>query len=296
MRGRDPLCCPTVRSWWRAVRYRVAAWSAFACPNTHAITALKDFSHGLGVLEVGAGVGYWACMLRSAGVDVQAYDKQPPSSNMGKKASNHSINPKKVSTNEYHGRFDAWSVVSHGDAASSSNSRRVLLLCYPPPKDPLALRALRCYTGDRMAHVGEMKGDTGTKEFEAELGTQWMRHGDPIILPNFGDTCYALTLWNRREKEKEKGSKNSASSISSQYLGFMICSSCCTAPHTQVGQTTISWYRDRLTRNVWACSLACVRSTEARCALKREMLLRFIDYGMSDSPENDDHLWKAITL
>ena len=247
---------------------------------------------------MGAGVGYWAFMLRNAGVDVKAYDKQPPTSTIGKKAVTHPSNTKKVSTNEYHGRFDAWSEVSYGDATSASNTSRVLFLCYPPPKDPMALRTLRCFTGDRMAHVGEMKGDTGTEEFETELATMWVRHGDPIILPNFGDTCYALTLWIRREKEKEKGrtSNSTSPSTSYQYLGLMTCPGCGTVPQRQNDRTMISWYRDRLTRSVWACSIQCVYSTEARCALSREMLLRSITYGMSDTPIKDDHLWHREVL
>ena len=298
MRGKDPLCSNAVRAWRRTARFRVAAWAAFACPSMLAITSLKDFSHGLGVVEVGAGVGYWALMLRNARVDVLAYDKQPASTYMNKKASSYLGDSKKTSTNEYHGRFDGWTDVAYGDATSSSNSKRVLFLCYPPPKDPMALRALRCYTGDRIAHVGEMRGDTGTKEFEAELSTRWVRHCDPIALPNFGDTCYALTLWTRRGEEGSTSSSSTTPALPTppQYLGLMTCPGCGAVPHTQDSKTSVSWYRDRLTRCVWACSLACVRSEEARSALRREMQLRFIDYGIRDNPEGDDHLWKSVSI
>jgi hypothetical protein len=293
MRGKDPLCSNVVRAWRRTSRFRVAAWAAFACPNMHAITSLKDFSQGLGLVEVGAGVGYWASMLRNAGVDVNAYDKQPASTFFNKKASNYVGNSKKMPTNEYHGRFDAWTVVAYGDATTSSNSKRVLFLCYPPPKDPMALKALRCYTGDRIAHVGEMRGDTGTKEFEAELSMRWVRHCDPIALPNFGDTCYALTLWTRRGKE---GSTNSTPPPPPQYLRLMTCPGCGAVPPTQDSKAPVSWYRDRLTRCVWACSLSCARSEEARSVLKLEMQQRYIDYGISDSPEDDDRMWKSVAL
>ena len=246
-------------------------------------------------MEVGAGVGYWALMLRNAGVDVYAYDKQPASTFFNKRAKNYVGNSKKMPTNEYHGRFDAWTVVAYGEATTSSNSKRVLFLCYPPPKDPMALKALRCHTGDRIAHVGEMRGDTGTKEFEEELSMRWVRHCDPIALPNFGDTCYALTLWTRRGKEGSTSSSSTAPPPP-QYLGLKKCPGCGAVPHTQDSKAPVSWYRDRLTRCVWTCSLACARSEEARCALRHEMQLRCIDYGISDIPENDDRMWKSVAL
>ena len=56
MRGDDPVSCPTVRRWWSAVRDRVAAWSAFACPDAAAVAALAKFvGSTAGVLEIGAG-------------------------------------------------------------------------------------------------------------------------------------------------------------------------------------------------------------------------------------------------
>jgi hypothetical protein len=52
MRGSDPVTCPSVRAWWDACRDRVAAWSAFACPDGSAVEAIKDFARGKGVVEV----------------------------------------------------------------------------------------------------------------------------------------------------------------------------------------------------------------------------------------------------
>src|SRR5262245_34518575 len=46
----------------------------FAVPNAEAIAAIAALSP---IVEIGAGTGYWAWMLRNAGVDVIAYDKQP---------------------------------------------------------------------------------------------------------------------------------------------------------------------------------------------------------------------------
>ena len=309
MRGSDPLSCSTVRAWWHAVRFRVAAWSAFACPSDAAVNALKVFSHGCGLMEMGAGVGYWAMVLRSAGVDVLAYDKIPPSSSS---SSSGKASVKQMASNEYHGRFDEWSEVLYGDAATGRDTNRVLMLCYPPPNDPMAVRTLRGFTGSRLAYVGEILGDTGTVDFELLLASEWNLTHDPIILPNFGNTCYSLTLWTRKEKkgksngkgidkghEKEGETKSTisiSSSSSSPFLCWtMRCSECGASPQNTTREATF-FLRDRLTRAVWACSDKCARGSSARTYVRREMQLRHISYGISDDPTQDDHIWKKVRL
>ena len=290
MRGIDPISCPTVRAWWHACRFRIAAWAAFACPNLQAITALKCFSKEEGIIEVGAGVGYWAYILRNAGVDVLAHDKQPPI--------NISSKYKKIISNEYHGKFPAWSEVLNGDTANPNKTNRVLLICYPPPDSPMAVRALQGFSGDRLAYVGEMRGDTGTLEFESRLRSLWDLIGNPISLPNFSNTCYTLTMWQR----KLIGKNNPKNSAQSPPLWPFNCCSCAIFPYAEDVQTSPSYfYRDRLTRAVWACSPECANSEKSKAALRVELEVRHIGYG-SCEPEGkgndkvDNFLWKKISL
>lgn len=293
MRGSDPLSCHTVRAWWHAARYRVAAWAAFACPSEQAITALKSFSEQKGVIEMGAGMGYWALILRNAGVDVLAYDKQPSSNSADCASQSQRGAGKKIgSGNEYHGRFDSWSEVLYGDATTPCDTTRVLLLCYPPPDDPMAVRTLRGFTGSRLAYVGEFHGDTGTAEFETLLATQWNLIQDPIPLPNFGNTCYSLTLWHRKEKSGKCSSIPTPPTLCQTHK----CAGCRDTVVQKEARTTGFFYRDRLTRAVWACSLECTRSETTRLALRAAMALRHIGYGISEEAANDDHLWKKIKL
>ena len=49
---------------------------AFAVPNQQALDVLAKHAP---LLELGAGTGYWASLLRGAGVDVLAYDRDVPS-------------------------------------------------------------------------------------------------------------------------------------------------------------------------------------------------------------------------
>ena len=160
--------------------------------------------------------------------------------------------------------------------------------------------------------------DTGTLDFELLLASEWNLTQDPIKLPNFGNTCYSLTLWTRKEKSrkiksngkglgienddgkghgKEGGGESSAtpSSSSSILCWTMRCSECDASPQNTTRQSTF-FLRDRLTRAVWACSEECARGCSARTSVRREMQLRQISYGMSEDPAEDDHIWKRVKL
>jgi protein-L-isoaspartate O-methyltransferase len=51
---------------------------AYAIPSPETITWMRQVTHGRRVLELGAGRGYWSAQLASAGVDVAAFDSNPP--------------------------------------------------------------------------------------------------------------------------------------------------------------------------------------------------------------------------
>ncbi len=51
----------------------------FAIPTDTALQAIAYFSPG-GVIEIGAGLGYWAHLLHERGTDIIACDRHPPPS------------------------------------------------------------------------------------------------------------------------------------------------------------------------------------------------------------------------
>eukprot|EP00658_Telonema_sp_P-2_P035137 TRINITY_DN25603_c0_g1_i3.p1 TRINITY_DN25603_c0_g1~~TRINITY_DN25603_c0_g1_i3.p1 ORF type:complete len:400 (-),score=73.96 TRINITY_DN25603_c0_g1_i3:423-1622(-) len=180
MKGGDPRCEPLLSAWRDSCRDYACHLFAFAVPNDAALEELC--SHG-DIVEVGAGLGYWASLMAGRGVQVAAYDKHPTSKSM----------------NEYHGRARAWYQVLEGDTdVVCKQPGKALFLCYPPPASPMALSALRMYLragGQTVLHVGEWQGDTGTVEFQQELlrSCQLVRR---VKLPNWGNTCYELTVWS----------------------------------------------------------------------------------------------------
>ena len=104
MRGSCPMGTSTMRLWQDACRDRVCHWSAFAVPDREALALIRDFStsvNGEGrILELGAGTGYWARLLRNEGVKITPTDILPP---RGKGM--------EVKMNGYHGCFAPWTHV-----------------------------------------------------------------------------------------------------------------------------------------------------------------------------------------
>jgi hypothetical protein len=78
---------------------------AFAAPNSRALKALAEVSP---IIEVGAGVGYWALLLRQAGVAVVATDALPTT-----KCTDDNIN-------KYHGKIPPLTEVEEAPASGAA--------------------------------------------------------------------------------------------------------------------------------------------------------------------------------
>ena len=133
-------------------------------------------------MEVGAGTGYWAATLRRRGVDVLAYDLNPPGAEAPEANAYHGHLPPftdvlrggpKARTAGNHTTLSCSNLMSsdsnplwgcmeddsnaccvakllfHDPDAGSSRAQaaaekgRALFLCYPPPADPMAVNCLR---------------------------------------------------------------------------------------------------------------------------------------------------------
>ncbi|WP_194816791.1 hypothetical protein [Nocardia sp. XZ_19_385] len=123
---------------------------AYAVPSPETITWIRQFAQGRKVLELGAGRGYWSGQLATAGVDIAAFDSNPP----GTGNASFSAAP---------GQRDGWFPV--GDLAQFEDEPKdgsVLFLCWPPGwGDPMASNALRAFEeagGEHLVYTGEPKG------------------------------------------------------------------------------------------------------------------------------------------
>lgn len=151
---------------WVSVTY---AW-AIADPDTLAFVAKHTASTG--IVEIGAGTGYWAWMLTQLGVDVIAYDRFPP----------------KTAHNFFHNTSNAGDYTPTGDERgeqyfkvrrgthlmAAKHPDRTLFLSWPPGGSPMAARALARYAGDKVVFIGETGGGlTGDGSFFALLQDEW---------------------------------------------------------------------------------------------------------------------------
>ena len=141
-----------------AARARLVAVYGFAVPTDEALEAVARASPA-GVVEVGAGTGYWAHQLRERGVDVVAVDIEPAPS----------------ARSEWFAGARPWHPVHRGDhGVAGAHPDRTLLLVWPTKDAIWAASAVERYheAGGRcVVYVGEPPGGrTGDAVFHALLG------------------------------------------------------------------------------------------------------------------------------
>ncbi len=153
---------------------------AFAIPTDAALATLARYAP---IVELGAGTGYWAFLLRSRGADCVAYDLAPP---------DRMSNPNRF-------RSLTWTYVEPGDVDKlGAHPDRALFLCWPSYREPFATRALTAYTGTTLLYIGEPAGGhTADDAFFAQLAGEW-RSVEQLALPNWPGTQDALTVYRRR--------------------------------------------------------------------------------------------------
>jgi hypothetical protein len=189
----------------------------------HIVTRVQQKCEGR-VVELGAGTGYMAQLLQQRGLNVHALDCSPTSKHVD---------------NEYHGATPSFVNVQVGTANTLSTipgtSKAALLLCYPPPNDPMAYDALKEYLklgGTMLIHIGEFKGLTGCKNFNELLLQRFhCTYRAPCLL--WGTDASEVTIWTVGQHDQNV---------------LVPCSSC--------GQNE-SVKRCRLVRYLTYCSQSC---------------------------------------
>jgi hypothetical protein len=154
---------------------------AYVFPDDRSLSMLAELGP---IVEIGAGTGYWAYLLRARGVDVLAFDQAPPD---GERA------------NRYHAPTSTWSeVVSADHTALTEHSDRTLFLCWPPLFSSLG-DCLMSYSGNTVALIGDGGHRTarlrGLNEAFSTVALSPVRALDP--LPGATPT---LSIWRRRPR------------------------------------------------------------------------------------------------
>jgi len=136
---------------------------AWAIPNDDALLEIAKYTP---VVEIGAGTGYWAWLLRQLGVDILAFDKNPPN---------------QTSKSQFHPNADTWTEVLSGDeSVLDPIDNRTLFLCWPPSNHPMAFDTLSRFRGSTFLFVGEdwPRCTTGNEDFFRLLTRDWALEDD----------------------------------------------------------------------------------------------------------------------
>jgi hypothetical protein len=132
---------------------------SFAVPTEEALSAIAAVSP-VGVVEIGAGTGYWARLLHDRGTLVRAYDPYPPPS----------------PDNQWFAGRTPWFPIQPADhTVVAQHPERTMLIVWPTRNECWAADAVELFHdvgGRHVVYVGEGPGGrTGDDRFHALLGT-----------------------------------------------------------------------------------------------------------------------------
>lgn len=186
---------------------RMYSW---AVPNNEAIRTICKRSPR-GVVEMGAGTGYWSRLLKEEGLEVHPFDRHPTHA--------RSLNPQHRIAQA--GKQGTWStsttinpppfcrVFAGGAEVLNSFSKQALLLCWPPAEEEVgveehvrffAWECLRQFRGDTLVFVGEEQEDqnaTAGGRFFQCLRCDWSLE-ETVSIPQWPCSKDRLTVWLRK--------------------------------------------------------------------------------------------------
>lgn len=161
---------------------------SWAIPNDAALNAIAKHSP---IIEIGAGMGYWASLLRAIDVDILAYDRDPP---------------KPGSKNNWHqnaAEREPWTKVLRGSPSDAArHPERALFLCWPPLGLTMAVNCLRRYRGETVLYIGEEQGGcTGSDAFFQTLSRRFDL-SETIEIPQWSGIHDCLQIWKRKSRRR----------------------------------------------------------------------------------------------
>jgi hypothetical protein len=153
---------------------------SWAIPSPGDIAWLTRILDRRGLVEIGAGSGYWAWQAHQAGIDVIAYEPTDPSANT------------------YTDGTEYFALRRDGHAASRHHPDRALLLSWPSDNESWAANALHAYTGDLLIYIGQdQSGHCADDGFFRLLDRRWTRIGSSPHHITWRHTPGTMTAYHR---------------------------------------------------------------------------------------------------
>jgi len=165
------------------LRDKLVTRYSWAIPTEEALREIAELSP---IVEMGAGTGYWSCLLKRMGADVVAYDRAPPGS---LKSLVSACNPWHVGSKQH-------IKVLHGTPETlKAHLDRTLLLCWPP-RGPMARQCLKHWKGKHLVYIGEFGGFTADLKLQ-DVIRQKFELVSMVSIPRWPGMNDMLTVWRR---------------------------------------------------------------------------------------------------
>jgi uncharacterized UPF0146 family protein len=162
------------------VRQIFVKYFSWAIPSVESILEIKKFANNEQILEVGAGNGLWARLLKNAGCNIFATDN----------FSTHNTDKAAIK------RYIEVEFLSNSQAIQKYNEANVLFLCWPPTNS-MSDESIKLFKGNKLIYIGEGNGGaTGSDEFHSILWDDWKVVGN-IIIPRWNIVNDQIYLYER---------------------------------------------------------------------------------------------------
>lgn len=168
-----------------AWRFDLVPQYAFAIPDDRALELIAGVPQP--IVELGAGTGYWAALLKERGVDITPMDRNPPRKGRGRYGFKKEFCPV---------RRGVPATIAVGKVAWAA-----LMLCWPCYNSSFAFDAVKAFRGDWLIYIGESGGGcTGDDAFHYLLDEEWVEVEDYGI-PQWWGIHDRLLIFKRASAE-----------------------------------------------------------------------------------------------
>ena len=162
------------------IRFQLIGKYAFAVPCKEALAKIKLYEP---IIEIGAGNGYWAFLLKNIGTDIIPVDDK------GIKKKNWS--------HIFEDDTEYTEVTDGNENKILEYPERNLMLCWPPYSDLMAFRCLSLFEGDFVLYIGELGGCTANDDFHYKLDRDFVLV-EHVNIPQWEHVNDGLFIYKRK--------------------------------------------------------------------------------------------------